>query len=150
MFMQSDRLSSRMYDRILVATDGSEPADVAVSHALDLAEQHDSEVHAIYVVETRRTSEPALSSAELKTAEMEEWGHSLTDAVQERGAERGVEVVTRCCHGRVSDEVVRYADDVDADLIVLAARGHSHQDSKHLGSVPDRIVRSSDKPTLII
>ncbi|MFL9709025.1 universal stress protein, partial [Aeromonas veronii] len=41
-----------MYETILVPTDGSEVAETAVNHALDLAETYDATVHTIYVVDT--------------------------------------------------------------------------------------------------
>jgi len=40
-----------MYEHILVPTDGSDVAEAAVDHALDLAEKYDAEVHALYVVD---------------------------------------------------------------------------------------------------
>jgi len=63
-----------MYDTVLVGTDGSASANRAVTHALDEAEQHDAALHAIFVVDTGRYAEPALSSSELVTDEIEDWG----------------------------------------------------------------------------
>jgi len=68
-----------MYDTVLVATDGSGSANRAVTHALEQAEQHRATLHAIHVVDTDHYSEPALSSIELETADVEDWGtHSST------------------------------------------------------------------------
>ena len=44
-----------MYDRILVPTDGSEPAAAAVRHALDLADRYDATLHALFVVDTDKS-----------------------------------------------------------------------------------------------
>lgn len=49
-----------MYDTVLVPTDGSEPADRAVDHALTLADRYGAGIHALYCVETHRYGEPAL------------------------------------------------------------------------------------------
>jgi nucleotide-binding universal stress UspA family protein len=138
-----------VYDTILVATDGSGPANRAVTHALEQAEQHHAELHAIYVVDTGRYAEPALSSAELETIEIEEWGGQQLDEVVERGNDLGVEVTTQVTHGKPYKEIIRYGDEVDADLVVLGYQGHSHTETDQIGSVTDRVVQNIGRPVLV-
>jgi len=138
-----------VYDTVLVATDGSGPATRAVTHALEQAERSDAELHAIYVVDTARYAEPALSSAELATTEMEEWGQQELDEVAERAESLGIDVLTRSCHGRPYVEIVEYADTIDADLIVVGYQGHSHSDPGQIGSVTDRVVSNAGRPVLV-
>lgn len=139
-----------MYDTILVATDGSGSANRAVTHALEQAEQHGAEVHAIYVVDTDRYAEPALSSAELETIEIEEWGQQQLGEVVERGEQLGIEVDTQCCHGKPYKEIINYGDDIDADLVVLGYQGHSHTQTDQIGSVTDRVVQNVGRPVLVV
>ncbi|AGN00030.1 universal stress protein [Salinarchaeum sp. Harcht-Bsk1] len=138
-----------MYDTVLVATDGSGPATRAVTHALEQAERSNAELHAIYVVDTARYAEPALSSAELATTEMEEWGQQELDEVAERAESLDVDVLTRSCHGRPYIEIIEYADTIDADLIVVGYQGHSHSDPGQIGSVTDRVVSNAGRPVLV-
>lgn len=138
-----------MYSKILVATDGSADANRAVTHALEQAEQHGATLHAIFVVDTDRYSEPALSSMELETIEIEDWGNQQLAEVEERGEELGVDVTTRCCHGKPYQEVINYADEIDADLVVLGYHGHSHAESEQIGSVTDRVVQNAGRPVLV-
>jgi nucleotide-binding universal stress UspA family protein len=142
-------LAPDVYDTILVATDGSGPATRAVTHALEQAEQHHAALHAIYVVDTSRYAEPALSSAEAETNAIEEWGEQELDEVAERAESLGIEVLTRCSHGKPSLEIVEYADAIDADLVVLGFQGHSHTDSAAIGSVTDRVVSNAGRPVLV-
>lgn len=139
-----------MFDTILVATDGSGPANRAVTYALDQAEQYDAELHAIYVVDTTRYSEPALSSMELETNEIEDWGKQQLDEVVERAESLDVTVVTQSCHGKPSTEIINYSDDIDADLIVIGYQGHSHTATDHIGSVADRVVQNSGRPVMVV
>jgi len=139
-----------MYDTILVATDGSGPGNRAVVHALEQAEQSEATLHAIYVVDTDRAAEPALSSIELVTNELEEWGAGELAEIAGRGADIGVEVVTRNCHGKPYQEIITYADEIDADLVVLGYRGHSHTDTDQMGSVTDRVVQNVGRPVLVV
>ncbi|TMT87669.1 universal stress protein [Haloterrigena sp. H1] len=137
-----------MYDTILVPTDGSDPANRAVEHALALAERYDSNVDLLYCVETYRYGEPALSSAEIVLNDLEERGQSLLDDLAERADNYGAEVSTCLCHGRPWEEILTRADNVDADLIVIGYQGQSHSRGGKIGSVAERVVRSADRPVL--
>jgi nucleotide-binding universal stress UspA family protein len=138
-----------MYDTILVATDGSADANRAATHALEQAEQHDAELHAMFVVDTDRYAEPALSSTEVETIEIEDWGNQELREIADRGEELDVAVTTQCCHGKPYLEIINYADQIDADLIVLGYHGHSHAEGEQLGSVTDRVVQNAGRPVLV-
>lgn len=137
-----------MYDTILVATDGSAPANRAVTHALEQAEQHGTELHAVYVVDTEKYSEPALSAAELETVGIEDWGNEQLAEIEERAESIDVDVTTRCCHGKPYQEIINYADTIDADFIVLGYQGHSH--TEQIGSVTDRVVQNAGRPVFVV
>lgn len=139
-----------MYDTILVGTDGSESAHRAVEHALERAEQNDATLHALFSVDTARYAEPALSSGELVTDEVEDWGQERLAEIVDRGTARGVEVVTRCCHGRPHEELIDYAEEIDADVTILGYQGQNHVKTAQVGSVTDRVVRTSDRPVLVV
>jgi nucleotide-binding universal stress UspA family protein len=139
-----------MYDVILVGTDGSGPANRAVTHALEQAECNDAELHAIFVVDTGRYGEPALSSTELVVDSVQDWGQQQLDEVVERAVDLDVGVVTRCCHGDPHTEIIGYADNVDADVIILGYQGQAHEESDHLGSVTDRVARNAGGPVLVV
>ena len=148
-----------MYDTILVATDGSAPANRAVTHALEQAEQHGTELHAVYVVDTEKYAEPALSAAELETIETEDWGNeqleekvdreeTAYDSLADVPESIDVDVSTRCCHGKPYQEIINYADRIDADFIVLGYQGHSH--TEQIGSVTDRVVQNAGRPVFVV
>lgn len=138
-----------VYDTILVATDGSTDANRAVTHALEQAEQHGAALHAIFVVDTDRYSEPALSSMEAETTEIESWGTEQLHEIESRASGLGVEVTSRCCHGKPYAEIINYADEIDADMIVLGYRGQSHTETAQLGSVTDRVVQNAGRPVFV-
>ncbi|QLH76007.1 universal stress protein [Halosimplex rubrum] len=136
-----------MTERILLSLDGSateghgaEATDRAIDHALASAERTGGTVHALYVVDTGRYGEPALSSAEIFVDDAEDAGHDLLAAVDRRGRERGVTVLTRCCHGRPNEELPAYAAEIDADTVVLAGRRRPGRVRKELERVADTVV----------
>ncbi|WP_435359907.1 universal stress protein [Haloarchaeobius sp. DFWS5] len=137
-----------MYRRILVPTDGSEGAERAAEYALDLAGRYGSDVHGLFVVDTSVYDEPALSSTELVIDDLEDWGAGLLNDLSRRSAERDLDYESRLCHGLPHDEILTYADAVDADLIVMGYQGQTHR--THIGSVADRVVRLGDRPVLTV
>ncbi len=139
-----------MYDTILVGTDGSASANRAVVHALEQAERFGAVLHAVFVVDTGRYDETALSSAELVTNDLEDAGQQLLEDIVTRADDLDVEHVTRCCHGNPHSELVSYADSIDADLIVLGFQGQSHPKTDIMGSVSDRVLRNAGRPVLVV
>lgn len=138
-----------MYEKILVGTDGSDRANRAVDHAIDIAGHYGADLHAITVVNTRRYGEPGLSSKELVLNELEDRGNEQLNEIEQEAKENGVSVVTVCCHGSPEEEIVRYADETDSDLIVLGYQGRTHPKA-HIGSTADRVVRGTDRPVLLV
>lgn len=139
-----------MYDSILVGTDGSAAASRAITHALEQAERFEAELHGIYVVDIQRFPEPALSSAELATHECEEHGQELLDEIAKRAEDLDLQYTPECCHGLPHEEIISYADEIDADLIVLGFQGQSHRRGETIGSVTDRVVRTGGRPVLVV
>jgi len=137
-----------MYDRILVPTDGSDHADHAFDSALALAEQFDSDLSLLHVVDTARIGEPALSSAELVVDQREDDGTALLKALGQRAQDRGVHSAAHNCHGEPGREIRRYADEIDADLVVMGYQGHDHD--RTLGTVTAQVVKACDRPVMLV
>jgi nucleotide-binding universal stress UspA family protein len=137
-----------MYETILVATDGSERARKAAEYAVDLAARYDATVHAIFVVDTHLLDEPALSTAELSVDRIEDAGRGFLVEVEDLAEERGVPFERRSAHGIPKYEILDYADDIGADVIVMGSVGHTPGHRK--GSVADHVFEHADQPVLTI
>ncbi|MFD1684656.1 universal stress protein [Halobellus litoreus] len=140
-----------MYDRILIPTDGSECADSAVEHALDIAAQYDAELHVLSVVDSRDVSHsaPAISPEQVQQT-LRDRAESVVESVAERAEAAGVTVVTAVEPGIPDDVVVEYAADEDCDLIVMGTHGRTGLERYLLGSVTERTVRRSSVPVLTV
>ncbi|SFG06370.1 Nucleotide-binding universal stress protein, UspA family [Halopelagius inordinatus] len=140
-----------MYDRILVPTDGSDPANNAVDHAIDLARQHGAELHALSVVDARHVGvgAPAVTPEEVQAA-IEERSETATARVRDRAAVEDVDVVTAVRNGSPSDEIRSYADEEDCDLVVMGTHGRTSVERYLLGSVTERVLRRGDTPVLAV
>jgi nucleotide-binding universal stress UspA family protein len=140
-----------MYDRILVPTDGSDCADRAVEHAIDIAGQYDAELHVLSVVDTRDVSHsaPAISPDQVQQT-LRDRAESVVEEVAERAEAAGVDAVTAVEPGVPDDAVVEYAADEDCDLIVMGTHGRTGLERYLLGSVTERTVRRSSVPVLTV
>jgi len=140
-----------MYDRILVPTDGSDPAAAATEHALSIADRFDATVHALYVVDTDGIAHeaPGLGLDALRDA-LEAEGEEATTAVVERATARGVDVTQSVVEGLAEDAIVDYAESEGIDLIVMGTHGRRGLDRYLVGSVTERVVRRTDVPTLVV
>lgn len=140
-----------LYERILVPTDGSDATQRAIQEAVDLAAAHDATIHALYVVNTASfASIPTESSVEGVSDMLEREGDAALEAVEEAAVERGVPVERVQLDGSPAREIVRYAERSDCDLVVMGTHGRGGIDRLLLGSVAERVVRSSTVPVLTV
>ncbi|WP_224269716.1 universal stress protein [Haloprofundus salinisoli] len=147
-----------MYERILVPTDGSAVAEVAVSHAVDLAERYGAELHALYVVDIDAVNlglgtEQVDRIRQGHLGEMEELEAKANDAtgvVADAARDRGIDVVEEIRVGRPHTVVANYAEKEDVDLVVMGSHGRAGVSRALLGSVTERVLRSSHVPVLVV
>lgn len=124
-----------MYDTILLPTDGHPRTPQAVEHALNVAELADATVHLVSV------ATPEVTEAEARAA---------VDAADDLAADRGVPTRSTVLDGRPYEEILEYADEIGVDLIVMGTQGRSGLDRFMLGSVTERVLRTSDVPVLAV
>lgn len=140
-----------LYDRVLVPTDGSGETRRAIDHAISLAAIHEATIHAIYVLDTSRYASISVETTWEGVSEMlRQEGESAVETVVDRAESEGVPVETVQRSGSPSREIVRYAEEESCDLIVMGTHGRGGLDRLLLGSVAERVVRSSSVPVLTV
>lgn len=138
-------------NRILIATDGSPSAMQATRFGLELAAEHTAAVTFVYAV-------PALDIvrsggfcfAAATPHELTEADRKPLDDALELAEDADVSARTTLLRGDPVDEIVAYADTIDADLIVVGSRGHGALASAVLGSVSRGILREARRPVLVV
>jgi nucleotide-binding universal stress UspA family protein len=140
-----------VYDRILVPTDGSEGAAAAARHAARLGRAFDGEVVVLSVVDERAFSAD-LADLDPAVGERRESGRrqarEAIDAIETLLAETSVSCRTAIEEGVPHEVIVEYATDHDVDLISMGTHGRTGLDRVLIGSVAERVVRTSDVPVL--
>ncbi|AFK18989.1 universal stress protein [Haloferax mediterranei ATCC 33500] len=137
-----------MYDNILLPVDGSPAAEQAIPHVFGLAEQYDATVHVLFVVNTNRDNVGIVGGTVLEALEQE--GQQVVDEVVSRGEERGIEIIGDVTRGAPHEAILDYADDNEVEVIVMATHGRTGVERVLLGSVTERVVRTSPVPVLTV
>ena len=147
-----------MYDTILVPTDGSDTAEYAVEHAIDLAEKYDADVHALYVVDTSAI-DVSLGTEQVDRIqqgkfgdmpELEQRANEATGVVAAKAEAHDIDVTEAVVAGQPHKQISNYAADNDVDLIVMGSAGRSGVRRALLGSVAERTLRSTTVPVLVV
>lgn len=136
-----------MYNKILVPTDGSEGSEVALEHAKSLAKNYDSEVHLIYVADVRTQNTGDIMANFM--GELEKIGEKAVSSMHEE-LEEVDSVVKEVIKGIPHREIIDYANEKDIDLIVMGTHGRTGLDRILLGSVTEKVVRTSEVPVMTV
>ena len=138
-------------DTILIAVDGSPASDVAARYGLELAAEHESRVTfalvvpAVDVVPAGGFGLTAALPHELSDSDRRPLDDALAWA-----EDAGIHAHARLLRGDPVDELVAFADTIDADLIVVGSRGHGALACARLGSVSRGILREARRPVLVV
>jgi nucleotide-binding universal stress UspA family protein len=140
--------------RILLATDGSAEAELATRHAVDLTNATGSELHIVhvallpsFVIDGPGTVGYDRGLHEKLEEEAREVLRKLTWRVKVAGA---AVVGAHLRTGKVAEEIVDLAEELQADLIVVGSRGRGGIRRTLMGSVSDSVVRHAHCPVMVV
>jgi nucleotide-binding universal stress UspA family protein len=140
---------------VLFATDFSRLADAALDHALEIAQKHGATLHMLHavVLHADDPNDPAhhFPDAEEIRVRLEETAEGrMVSQLEEREAGE-LEVVRAQRRGMSAAPVIlEYAEEIDADVIVMSTHGRRGLSHALVGSVTEEVVRLSPRPVLTI
>ncbi|CAG9168181.1 TRAP-T-associated universal stress protein TeaD [Cupriavidus laharis] len=145
-----------MYQRILLAVDGSQSSDLALSQATIVAKATGAEVKALFVADdsdaffevtyfdTKALMEGILAFGRKALAE-------AAGKLEAAGVRHTTQLVEKpVAPGQISSTIVAQADAWDADLIVLGTHGRRGVRRLLMGSVSEGVVGKTNRPVLLI
>jgi nucleotide-binding universal stress UspA family protein len=138
--------------RIIVGTDFSETAERAVDAAVSLAAQVGAVVSVVHAYELPMYSFPdgvVVSSPDAAKRITTDALQRLEKTVEQR-KDSGISIQSTLRMGAPWDELNAIADEEDADVIVVGTHGRRGFSRVMLGSVAERLVRTSVRPLLVI
>jgi nucleotide-binding universal stress UspA family protein len=143
-----------MFSRILVAVDGSQPAERALESAIDLAKTYGAKLIILHVTLQRlyavTPSEAGALAPKVFVGEMQAEGESIIQKAEQHASGKGIDYECKMVHGVAADEIIKSARAEGADLVILGSRGLNEVRAFLFGSVSDRVSHGVKCPTLIV
>src|SRR5689334_5353796 len=102
-----------MFKNLLVALDGSAQSERIVPLAMSLAQSSGNELHLVRVIDEHATFE-----------QIDEAVRSMA-STNTSLIESGITPDVRISRGQVVDQILREAEDVNADVVLMTTTGHS-------------------------
>jgi nucleotide-binding universal stress UspA family protein len=140
-----------MNDVIVVGTDGSETADVAVQRAAALAKMTGARVE---LVSGYREDYSMAAGTGMYVGDLAGDARKSADSCLESTAARlrsdGLEVETHCMSGDPADAIIDIAEATHADLIVIGSKGMRGGRRFMLGNVPNKVSHHAPCSVMIV
>lgn len=127
-----------MTRKILLAYDGSEPADKAYDFALDLAKHYGARLLVLAVARPPEPPEDIETEAVLEAAEAHY--KELFATLRRRAEAQGLKPEFRVVVGHPAEQIVSLAEREGMDHVVLGHRGKSFFERWRLGSVSKQVI----------
>jgi nucleotide-binding universal stress UspA family protein len=121
-----------MFEKILVATDGSEHSEKAAIAGIELSRLTKGMVTAIYV------------------EDREKKGIEATERIRDLASKAGVPFEAKIIKGNPAEEILKFAEDAKMDIIVIGSIGVTGLKKFMMGSVAEKVVLHSKVPVMTI
>lgn len=152
-------MKSGIFRNIMIATDGSECSKKAVDKGIEFARLSGGTVYAVYVVSTAYifaldgsyfSSIDTYPYLEAMHDMLNKQGQQAVDYVKELGEKKSVNVESVLLEGNPSEELIRYAEKENMDIVIMGTIGKTGLDRMLLGSVAGNVVRHSKVPVMVV
>jgi nucleotide-binding universal stress UspA family protein len=146
-----------MFEKILIATDGSKHSEKAAKEALDVARLTGGKVVALYVADMSKYFAPVDMSYNIADevivgmrSSVQKDGEAAVMRVEEMAKEAKIPFEGRIIEGNPADDILKFAGENKEELIVMGSIGRTGLDKFLLGSVAEKVVRNSGIPVLVV
>jgi nucleotide-binding universal stress UspA family protein len=149
-----------VFERILIATDGSKNGEKAAKAGIELARLSGGEVVVVYVADSGKYISSAglipsfegvsPGAVDQVVAAIREAGEKATLQVYELARASGVKGQRLIVEGNPASEILRVAEDDNVGIIVIGSIGKTGLEKVLMGSVAEKIVHNSKLPVLVV
>lgn len=144
------------FRRILLYLNGSEESFLALRYALSLAELTGGELLGVYVVDEKTLAELTKAKVFVEKEEQEYEQDLINDGkkflrfLEKQAAKRNIKVSTYLLRGIVHEEVVKKAQELGADLLVMGELEEALSRKDSFYDEEERIFREAPCPVLVV
>ncbi|MBI2998536.1 MAG: universal stress protein [Deltaproteobacteria bacterium] len=138
-----------MFKKILVAYDGSEGAKLALEKSGEIVGAADAELHLLAVGRIPEYAETVSETEEAREQAKSYYSKIMEDAA-EHLKQRGLSAKFHIDFGKPADTILRIAEDLRVDLVVLGTKPHSALRRRFLGATVDKVVDHAHCSVLVV
>jgi len=142
-----------MYKKMVVLLDGSELAEVVFEYAQELSGRMHLDVELLHVCRPQDAEQ-----VPMRRAYMEHMAAALCEKAEEiRRKYASKEALDQCVHargnvvvGNPAQEILKYVDENDIDLIMMSTRGSTGVGDWDIGSIANKVIHASKVPIWLV
>jgi len=146
-----------MFEKILIATDGSKHSEKAAEKALEMARLTGGKVTALYVADVSNYFAPVDMSYNIADETIGGMrnlvlkdGEAAVKRVEEMAKAAGIQFEGKIIEGNPANDIMKFAEESKEDLIVMGGIGRTGLEKFLLGSVAEKVVRNSRVPVMVV
>ncbi|OYT50089.1 universal stress protein [Candidatus Bathyarchaeota archaeon ex4484_231] len=137
--------------RILIPTDGSDPSMRAAEFAIKIAKHFNSEIVAIYVIDRVILEEVSkVHERHGLEEEIRKNAERCLNYIVKLAERKGLKARSIVVEGQPHDQIVRYAESLKANMIIIGSKGRRGMNRILIGSVAERVIEYAPCPVLVI
>jgi nucleotide-binding universal stress UspA family protein len=162
-----------MYSKVVVPLDGSKLAEVALPHVEEIAQGCNiPQILLVSVTEPLRATLPSdgpisveatqfgtivypedlwrKSEIERRLGKMGKTALNYLVKIAKQFDKKGLKTGISVLIGKPAEEIIRFAEEQGADLIVIASRGKSGFSRWDMGNVAEKVIRGAKVPVVVV
>ena len=138
-----------MYEKILVAADGSDHSKRAAHEAVKMAKANPQAfITLLYVIDYEKARTEILHGQSSDEVHLERRKHLLP--LEEIFRSAGVDFETKTLHGVPGPTIVKHANETGYDVVLIGSRGLNSFQEMVLGSVSHKVAKRVQSPVIIV
>ena len=141
-----------MYKKMVVLLDGSELAEVVFDYAQEVSGRMHVDVQLLHVC-----SPQEVAQLPMRRAYMDQKAEELCAKAEEVRPEYNADAIAQCIQARgnvvvgyPAEEILKYVDENDIDLVMMSTHGSSGVKAWDLGEVANKVVHASEVPVWLV
>jgi len=138
-----------MFNKILLAYDGSDGAKLALAKTAEIAKSAKADLHILAVGRIPEYAE-TVSEVEEEKEQAQNYYSKIMEEAANQLKQQGLSPIVHIDFGKPADTILRIAEDVGVDLLVLGTHPHSVARRRFLGATVDKVIDHAHCSVLVV
>lgn len=137
-----------MIKRILVAIDGSEAASKAYAFAINITKQYSADLYVLAIARPPDIGDDVETEAIIENSKKH--SEKVLARLRAQAPFHGVQPHFEVAIGHPAEQILRHAEQYNADIIVIGHRVKNFIERWRPGSISHRVLQYADRPVIVV